>query len=345
MAERRRLPAALSLFQGRAATMHIQFASCFCDPVSGEPMRLAIREREGDEVLAGELTCASATYPIVRGVPRFVPPENYSGSFGYQWNRWPRLQFDSENAGRPMEGYTGRMFERITGVHALDGQTVLDIGCGPGRFIEIARKKGARVIGVDYSLAVEAARENFRHDPDVCICQADALSLPFPPASFDGAYSIGVLHHTPDPCRGVEQAARVLEPGGWFAISVYGKGGYYDFPSVQAWRKVFKTLWPVAGQFPPLAYAYATAYGTRPLTRIPLLGKALRAVLPCIHLPDVRWSVLDTFDSVTPSYQSAHRPFEVFQWLKSAGLEHIEPSDWGIGAFHGQKPATGAVAA
>jgi len=325
--------------------MHIQFAAQFADPQTGAPLTLTVTEQRGDRVISGTLASPTARYPIVRGIPRFVPldTDNYSRSFGYQWNRWPRVQFDSENIGRPMQGHTGRMFERITGQGSLDGQLILDMGCGPGRFIETARSKGAKVIGIDYSSAVEAAQENFKNDPDVCICQADALHLPLPANSVDGAYSIGVLHHTTDPRRGVEEAARVVRARGWFGLSVYSKGGYYDFPTVQAWRRIFQALWPFAGHYPPLLYSYATVYGMRPLARIPLIGpllaKALRLLFPCVSLPDVRWSFLDTFDRVTPSYQSAHQAFEVFQWLKSVGMEEIEPSDWGFSAFHARQPS------
>jgi len=323
--------------------VHIQFAPHFVDPVTGARLELRISERQGESVISGELRSPTSSYPIVRGVPRFVESCNYTGSFGYQWNRWPRLQFDSENVGRPMQGHTGRMFESITGANRLDGQLVVDLGCGPGRFVEIARQKGARVIAIDYSAAVEAAAQNFAGDSEVCVCQADALALPLRAASVDGVYSIGVLHHTPDPSRGVAQAARITRPEGWIALSVYGKGGYYDFPSVQFWRRMFQRLWPLAGPIPPLAYSYATAYGLRPLAQIPgigsALGKAARLAFPFVPLPDVRWSVLDTFDSVTPSYQSAHTPYEVFDWLRAAGLVDIEPSPWGIGAFRARKPA------
>jgi hypothetical protein len=74
-------------------------------------------------------------------------------------------------------------------------------------------------------------------------------------------------------------------------------------------------------------------YGLRPLNGAPALSKAVRALLPCIQLADARWSVLDTFDSVTPSYQSAHEVYEVFEWLRGAGFGEIEPSDWGFPAF------------
>ncbi len=52
----------------------------------------------------------------------------------------------------------------------------------------------------------------------------------------------------------------------------------------------------------------------------------------------MRWSILDTFDSVTPSYQSAHEAYEVFQWLKTNGLVEIETSNWGFATYNGRIP-------
>jgi SAM-dependent methyltransferase len=253
-----------------------------------------------------------------------------------------------------MAGHTRKMWEKITGINQpenhshdngvqqsnthsdLNGAVIADIGCGPGRFVDVARSKGARVIGIDYSAAAEVAEENFKHNPDVCICQADALNLPLSPQSIDGAFSIGVLHHTPDPQRGVEQVFRALQTDGWFALSVYGQHGYYDFPAVQFWRKLFKHLWPVLGHYPPLIYTYATVHLFWPVAHyVPPLGRAIRAFFPFMNLPDFQWSLLDTFDSVTPSYQSAHASFEVFSWLKRAGFTNIEPTNWGFTSYRG----------
>ena len=312
------------------------------DPKTRAPLTLEVEREENGNVIEGRFVSSTAQYPIVRGIPRFVDhraPE-YADSFGYQWTRWPSVQFESRNAGKPMEGYTRRMWETITGItdRLSRDQVVLDIGCGPGRFIEVARLKGAKVIGVDYSLAVEAAGSEFNADPDVCICQADALNLPFLTGSLNGAFSIGVLHHTPQPSRGVEEAARVVSPGGWLAIAVYGKGGYYDGRLVNAWRRIFARLWGACGHYPPLFYTYAVVSLRRLLRPLPPVNRAITAVLPSKELPDFTWSLIDTFDSVTPTYQSAHECHEVFAWLKRAGLRDIEPTRWGPTSFRGVKP-------
>jgi len=142
------------------------------------------------------------------------------------------------------------------------------------------------VVGVDYLNAVEAASKNLAGDENVCIVQADALRLPFKDNVFDGAFSIGVLHHTPSPRTAVSEAYRVVKKSGWFALSVYGKSGYYDFPSVQAWRKLFKILWPVLGHYPPLIYSYVTTYLVRPIGRVSRpVRSAIRLFFPLLICP------------------------------------------------------------
>ena len=321
--------------------MHVSFVEYFVDPKTKEPLVLEATESKGDFVESGFLKSSTNKYPIVRGIPRFVDYEsqNYSKSFGYQWHRWPRVQFEAENVGKPMAGYTRKMWERITGITGdLTGKTIVDIGCGPGRFSDVARSKGAKVIGIDFSSAVEMAAKNLKDDPNVCICQADALNLPIKPGSIDGAFTIGVLHHTPNPKEGVNQAFHVLKDPGWFSICVYSKGGYYDFPTVQLWRKLFNVLWKLFGHIPALIYTYCIVYLFWPIARVfPILDKPIRALFPFCNLPDINWSILDTFDSVTPTYQSAHESFEVFSWLKSTGFSQIEPTDWGFTSFRGTK--------
>lgn len=322
--------------------MHQKFLKYLVDPATGEKLELKDEVIVNEDILTGTLISTSNSYKIMNGIPRFVVSEekDYTKSFGYQWNKWRRIQFDDANKGKPMEGYTKMMWEKICGAAAnerFDGKVILDIGCGPGRFLDIALTKGAMVIGIDYSNAVEPARENFSH-PDVCILQADALKLPIATGVLDASYSIGVLHHTPDPSRGVAEAYRVLKNDGWFAISVYAKGGYYDKAIVQAWRKFFNLLWPVFKHYPPLIYSHVVVSLFRPVARlIPFLGKVIRAVFPFVNLADHQWSVLDTFDSLTPSYQSAHESFEVFSWYKKNKFSAIEPTDWGFTGYKGVK--------
>ncbi|MCI5064510.1 methyltransferase domain-containing protein [bacterium] len=323
-----------------------KFLPLLVDPVTKKPLLLEERSSDGDDVLEGFLVSETARYPITRGIPRFVSDEGYSGNFGYQWKKWSRVQFESENIGKPLEGHTRKMWHMVTERErdeSLRGQYVLDLGCGPGRFIEIAREKGATVVGIDYSEAIDAAAESFRGDPEVLLCQADALNLPFAEGTFHGVFSIGVLHHTPSPKGGIAESFRVLRPGGWLGACVYRKGSYYDFLPVQLWRRFFQFLAPMFGHTPPYLYSKFTTTFLRPIAqRFSLLGKAIRVFLPFANLPDKEWSLLDTFDSVTPSYQSAHISEEVQGWFSLTGFEQIQQSRWSPTAYHGEKPASHA---
>lgn len=108
---------------------------------------------------------------------------------------------------------------------------VLEIGVGLGTdFIRHARA-GARVTGVDLTpRAVELTRkriglEGFTGDLRV----ADAENLPFTDGSFDRVYSWGVLHHTPDTERAVQEAIRVLRPGGQLCVMLYGRHSWLAY--------------------------------------------------------------------------------------------------------------------
>jgi SAM-dependent methyltransferase len=103
------------------------------------------------------------------------------------------------------------------------GRDVLEIGVGMGADLLRWVRAGARATGVDLTeravrltgerLAAEGLHAELR--------VADAEALPFADASFDLVWSWGVLHHTPRSERALREAARVLRPGGRYAVMVY----------------------------------------------------------------------------------------------------------------------------
>jgi SAM-dependent methyltransferase len=290
-------------------------------------------------VVSGALVSRSGLrYPIVRGVPRFVDAELYASSFGYEWNRWPRVQFEAENVGKPMANHTTRMWETITEVteDGVRNKVIAEFGCGPGRFLDVLRRKGGRVVGVDLSLAVEAARDNFAGDPDVLIVQGDLLHPPFRDTVFDGGFTIGVLHHMPTPLDGLKALVRTIRPMGWVACSVYPKGELYDYRSVARLRGIHNRLKPIFGCGPALAYAYLSAYFLAPLLRRASRNSVLRPFIEylernwivSLHLPDVRWRVLDTFDAITPAISSTHTGNEVRTWMRDSGCASVRTTGW-----------------
>ena len=104
------------------------------------------------------------------------------------------------------------------------GQDVLEIGVGMGAdHVELARAAPRSLHGVDLTpRAIEHTRQRLAILALASELRvADAEQLPFPDASFDRVYSWGVLHHSPDTPRAVEEVRRVLRPGGVARIMIY----------------------------------------------------------------------------------------------------------------------------
>jgi len=266
--------------------------------------------------------------PVVRGIPRFVGSDAYSSSFSFEWNRHRLTQLDTA-----YNNESERTFRQKTGLGPEDvkGKLVLDVGCGMGRFLDVVSRWGGRVMGVDLSLAVEAAYANLAGRANVRILQADLFHLPFRPGTFDIVYSIGVLHHTPDCEKAFRQLPKFLKPGGRVAIWVYGPmgpwvrfAGFYRRFTVRMPPRLLHALCHVAI---PLYYLY----------RIPGVGRLFWDLFPASVHPNAAWRVLDTFDWYSPRYQSKHTYPEVYRWFQTEGLVEIELLDFPV-AISGLKP-------
>lgn len=320
--------------------MYKNFLEILCDPKTGEDLVLEDAVLDGDNILEGKLISKSNTYFIKNSIPRFVEDEGYSDNFGNQWKRWPKTQFESENIGKPMAGHTRDMFEKITEVDSsfLRDKIILDLGAGTGRFVDLVKNNNI-VVSIDYSAAIDVLQDNFGGQTKKLLAvQADALMLPFKDNVFDFSYSIGVLHHTPDPGLGVKNIYRCLKENGEFAIALYGEGSYYDFPTITLWRNIFNFTWKIFGAIPPLLYTYIFVSIIWPIGKISRYASyPFRLFFPIANLPDIRWSYLDTFDSITPSYQSTHNAYQVQNFFIDAGFKEGRSTNWGSTSYKAKK--------
>jgi SAM-dependent methyltransferase len=175
---------------------------------------------------------------------------------------------------------------------------------------------GARVVGVDLSAAVEKAAALCAELPDVAIVQADLLDLPLLENSFDLAFSIGVLHHSPDPRRAFAQVAAKVKPGGTLAVWLYRKN-----TPPQEW--VNSALRALTTRVPARVLETACV-GLGAVGSVPVLRQTLNKVVNFSNHPDWTLRVCDNFDWYAPSYQSHHTVEELQDWFRAEGFDHLK---------------------
>ncbi len=276
------------------------------------------------------------SYPIIRGIPRFVGAENYSDDFGAQWNRFPMTQLDSFTG---LDISESRLARCLRGnLTNLKGKKVLEAGSGAGRFTEILLKYGAIVHSFDFSNAVEANAKNNGDHENLVLVQADIREIPFPKASYDYVICLGVLQHTPDPEESIQSIWQMIKPGGALVIDHYQWKWRIVLPPpigqaldlYRLWilrlpkEKRFSTVKKLTDYWFPWHWRYRDSW---------LVTRILRRVSPVIfHYPHIKlndkqqyydWSLLDTHDSTTDFYKHYRTPVQIRIHLEEIGATDI----------------------
>lgn len=299
----------------------------------------AAGEDPDGHVMAGTLACAgcASVFAITRGVPRLVleAPSGAVGDtvdgFGFEWAH-ADLFADRFSSAEVFLDFI-RPLERDW----FAGRTVLDGGCGSGRFLLLSATFGARaVLGVDLSASVDVAFARTRHLPHVHVAQADLLQLPVGRV-FDYAFSIGVLHHAADPRRAFLDLASSVRPGGGVSAWVYGaENNGWVIRLVNPVRRVTSRLprrlllalsYLVAA---PLTAATHLVYG--PVSRRPGLAWLRRRLFYFDYLAFLsqfgfREQAVIVFDHAVPAI-AEYIPRETFaEWFAAARLSDVVISD------------------
>ncbi len=192
-------------------------------PSCAGTLDLSVTKLEGQEIMEGELRCTScgSVFPITFGIPRFanldhVESDKRATAAGFGW-QWQHFTQEDEKYAEQLLGWIAPVTPEF-----FRDKVVLEGGCGKGRHTQLAAHWGARdVIGIDLSAAVETAFAATRSFPNAHIIQADIYHLPLA-RKFDYAFSVGVLHHLPDPRGGFLSLASKVKPGGHISAWIYG---------------------------------------------------------------------------------------------------------------------------
>jgi SAM-dependent methyltransferase len=279
-------------------------------------------------VREGILHCRACPvdYPVRAGIPRFVPDDGYADSFGLQWTLFRSEQLDSHTDACE----SSRRFFSETGTTpaGLAGRRVLEVGCGAGRFLEVAAPVAGLVVGVDLSRAVEAAAKTVAAHPNARLVQASVYALPFKPGVFDLCYSIGVVQHTPDPAAALAALPRLVKPKGRVAVTVYERRAWTKLNAKYLVRPLTRRL-PKGVLLALIRLAAPLLFPvTDALYRVPHLGRLLAFAVPFADytkVPGLRYgdryraAILDTFDMLSPRYDQPQTREEVERALSQGG--------------------------
>jgi SAM-dependent methyltransferase len=245
-------------------------------------------------------------------------------AFGDEWQRFPQL-LDVHR------GIFEWYFEGPPPVH-WQGLQVLDAGCGMGRWLHFAVEKGAEIVGMDVSPAIDvaAARDGDHAD----FVQADLRWPPFPPESFDLVYCFGVLHHLEEPQVGVRALAKLVRPGGELRLYVYR-----TLEGEPWWKRglfaVVTGLRHLTTRLPYVAVhaisSFVSVVATvlllwpRRLLRRWRWGDRLTRPLPLVHYADVpfRMLVSEQFDRLVAPIEGRFRRDQVEDWLRDVGFDVV----------------------
>jgi len=332
-------------------------------PVEAEAFR---RDDASGEIEEGLLRSGCGrVYPVVQAIPRMLdegvelfpefarryadrlPPERRQPaggrfsvserlirrtmeSFGYQWTLFPEMVIDfRENFLRYMEPLTESFFR---------GKVGIDLGCGFGRHVYNAAQCGAEMVGVDLSRAIDAARRNTRRLANVHLVQANLYRLPFRRQCFDFAYSLGVLHHLPDPERGFACLWPLVKPGGTVLIWVYSKSRRVTNWLLETVRGITTRL--SARAQTAIAYACAAADWSlfiapyRIGSRLPVIGRLVDQItfprLKVYSAYPFQVVCADWLDRLTAPIRFYYDGQDLDGWFRRAGLDQIRVHATGL---------------
>ena len=180
---------------------------------------------------------------LIRMFDKVDVDENYLTQNVYG-NLWKDLNDDYIN--NESKNVLLNIFEKNNqSIDLIKNKSVLDMGCGSGRFTIALAQLGAQMVtGIDLGktgISVGRKISEKLNLKNIKFLEGNVTSLPFENDSFDFVFSKGVLHHTGNLNKGLDEYHRVLKKGGNGFLYLYGSGGLFWNSRIKM-REVMKLI-------------------------------------------------------------------------------------------------------
>lgn len=323
-------------------------------PACKQEFSLKTHLAKGQNIISGLLICpCGKEYRITNSIPRILPNSPQADyavkskdsfeymqswtkkSFGYQWSIFKNM---SEKFEDNFLSYIYPMQKT-----AFKGKLGLDAGCGFGRHIFYAARFGAEMVGIDLSSAIDSTYENTKHLPNIHLVQCDIYNLPFRKESFDFVYSIGVLHHLPNPEAGFKNLSYLLKKNASILVWVYSSTRRFTNFLIEVLRKITRILPLRLILFLSFIMAcldwgfFILPYKLLVKLRIPQrfinLIVFARIRLYAQYPFEVSWA--DWFDRLSPPIRFYYNEQELRKWFENMKMGKIKVSQTGLYGWRG----------
>ncbi len=273
------------------------------------------------ESQAYQCRACGASYSVLGGILRMLPAltraeQQVQGAFDFEHERYQAARYLRISPALIDSWLQDVQLPR----DYFKGLTVLDAGCGSGRWTYAMASLGARVIAVDISTAaVEVTREVTQEMENVQVIQASLFRLPFRPEQFDFVVSWGVLHHTSDTQTAFRTIAPLVRLGGELYVMVYERRNPIKVVGTELLRMVLRRLTPET------RYRFCG----RLVIHNRVLFHLVRGFIACIpsrnlsETLDAQTAQFGLYDWYSPTYNNLHSVEEVQNWFRRAGYEDL----------------------
>jgi SAM-dependent methyltransferase len=249
-------------------------------------------------------------------------------AFGEEWTKFDHAEQQSPELRSLFELYFSIFPWNVLPPTAVG----FDLGCGTGRWAHFVAQRVGHLYCIDASIAaIEVARRNLQGHTNCSLHCASVDAIPLADGSADFGYSLGVLHHVPDPEQGIRACARKLKPGAPLLLYLY-----YAFDNRPGW---FRAIWQVsdllrrAVSVLPFAVRallcdLIAAVVYWPLARISKLGQRLGIRVDhwplCAYRDRSFYSMrTDALDRFGTRVEKRFTRQEIRSMMEAAGLERI----------------------